>query len=206
MFTKAELAKLYVEEQKSVSFIAKKYKCSEGRINYWLKKFSIKKRSISEAIYIQNNPNGDPFHFQAPRTKEDWFLYGIGIGLYWGEGNKMNDHAIRLGNTDPDLLLHFLNFLKKFFNVQTERLRFGLQIFTDVDPQLAQHFWIKKLSIPAHQFQKIIVSQSLHKKGTYRNKSRYGVLTIYFSNIKLRDTIVGAIEGLRKNRLSNNPY
>lgn len=198
MLTKSELIKLYIQEKRSVSDIAERLKCSQGKINYWLKKHSIQKRSISEAVYIQNNPQGDPFRVMQPKTNNEWFLYGVGIGLYWGEGNKMNDHAIRLGNTDPDLLLNFLQFLKVFFNVDTERLRFGLQIFTDIDPQAAKSFWSERLSIPISQFQKIIVSQSLHKKGTYRKKSQYGVLTIYFSNTKLRDTIVGAIEKLRK--------
>jgi len=198
MLTKDRLTKLYLEEKKSVSAIAREYQCSEGRVNYWIKKFSIQKRTISEAVYIQNNPKGDPFRVRKPQTDQEWFLYGIGIGLYWGEGNKLNDHAIRLGNTDPDLLLTFLKFLKTFFNVDAERLRFGLQIFSDINPLVAKEFWIRKLSIPSKQFQKVIVSKSLHKKGTYRKKSQYGVLTIYFSNTKLRDTIVGAIERLRK--------
>ncbi len=198
MLTKDRLTRLYLVEKKSVSAIAKEYQCSEGRVNYWIKKFSIPKRTISEAVYIQNNPKGDPFRVRKPQTDQEWFLYGIGIGLYWGEGNKLNDHAIRLGNTDPDLLLIFLKFLKTFFNVDAERLRFGLQIFSDIDPSVAKEFWIRKLSISSKQFQKVIVSKSLHKRGTYRKKSQYGVLTIYFSNTKLRDTIVGAIERLRK--------
>ncbi len=198
MLTKDRLTRLYLVEKKSVSAIAKEYQCSEGRVNYWIKKFSIPKRTISEAVYIQNNPKGDPFRVRKPQTDQEWFLYGIGIGLYWGEGNKLNDHAIRLGNTDPDLLLIFLKFLKTFFNVDAERLRFGLQIFSAIDPSVAKEFWIRKLSISSKQFQKVIVSKSLHKRGTYRKKSQYGVLTIYFSNTKLRDTIVGAIERLRK--------
>jgi hypothetical protein len=198
MFTKLCLQKLYIKEQKSVSQIAKLFNCSENKVNYWLKKFEIKKRTISEAVYIQNNPNGDPFKFRLPHNDEEWMLYGLGIGLYWGEGNKMNNHAVRLGNTDPDLLKKFLQFLHTFYKIDSSRLRFGLQIFTDIDPDSAKLHWSEKLSIPPAQFQKITVSKSLHKNGTYRKKSQYGVLTIYFSNMKLRDSIVGAIEELRK--------
>lgn len=198
MFLKSDLQKLYITEQKSVRTIALLYKCSENKINYWLKKFLIPKRSISDAVYIQNNPTGNPFHFHKPSTTDEWFLYGLGIGLYWGEGNKMNNHAVRLGNTDPDLLIKFLSFLNTFFQIDNRRLRFGLQIFTDIDPDEAKKYWSKKLKIKNDQFQKVIISDSLHKKGTYRKKSQYGVLTVYFSNTKLRDTIVGAIEELRK--------
>jgi hypothetical protein len=34
--------------------------------------------------------------------------------------------------------------------------------------------------------------------GTYRNKTKHGVLTVYFSNTKLRDIIMDAIEELRR--------
>jgi len=198
MFTVELLKKLYLADGLSVSVISKKYNCSQGKVNYWLKKYSIPKRTISEAVYLQNNPKGNPFTVCIPKSNEDWFLYGMGIGLYWGEGNKMNNHAVRLGNTDPDLLKKFLNFLFYFYKIEKTRLRFGLQIFTDIDPEIAKKYWCKKLSINNNQFQKVVVSESLHKKGTYRKKSKYGVLTIYFSNTKLRDIIVDAIEKLRE--------
>jgi hypothetical protein len=198
MINKSELENLYLKEGKSVSVIASIFKCSENKVNYWLHKFNIPKRSISDAIYLQNNPTGNPFTVHSPRTNEEWFLYGIGIGLYWGEGNKMNDHAVRLGNTDPDLLRKFLDFLHTFYLIDVSRLRFGLQIFTDVDPLVAKKYWCKELSLDSKQFQKVVISETLHKKGTYRKKSKYGVLTIYFSNTKLRDIIVGAIDELRK--------
>lgn len=192
------LENLYLKDKKSVSVIARELNCSENKVNYWLHKHSIPKRSISEAVYLQNNPTGDPFTIKVPSTDYEWFLYGVGVGLYWGEGNKMNNHAVRIGNTDPDLLKKFLEFLHTFFNIDKSRLHFGLQIFTDINPTEAKHFWCEKLSLQSEQFQKIVVSKSLHKNGTYRKKSQHGVLTIYFSNTKLRDIIVGAIEKLRK--------
>jgi hypothetical protein len=47
------------------------------------------------------------------------------------------------------------------------------------------------------QFQNIVITKSI-REGTYGRKSKYGVLTLYFSNTKLRDRIIAAIEGLRK--------
>jgi hypothetical protein len=198
MLGESNLRQIYINNKKSVSYIANKYGCSQNKVNYWLQKYGIPKRSISDAVYQQQNPTGDPFKLHTPRTDKEWFLYGMGLGLYWGEGNKMNNHAVRLGNTDPDLLRTFLEFLTVFFSIDVSRLHFGLQIFTDIDPKVAKEYWCKKLSLRNEQFQKIIISQSLHKKGTYRKKSQFGVLTIYFSNTKLRDIIVGAIEGLRE--------
>lgn len=198
MISKKYLESEYVDKKKSVAEIAALLECSQSKINYWLMKHSLQKRSLSDAQYIKQNPNGDPFRFQTPRGSEEWFLYGLGLGLYWGEGNKRSKTAVRLGNTDPDLILKFLEFLYRLFNIDVKRLRFGLQIFSDIDPDIAKDFWCKKLSVSPEKFQKIVVTPST-KKGTYTQKNEYGVLTIYFSNTKIRDSIVNAIEQLRTN-------
>jgi hypothetical protein len=51
-FTANELYDLYYVEKKSAAFIANKFKCSQNKINYWIKRFEIPKRSISEAMYV----------------------------------------------------------------------------------------------------------------------------------------------------------
>ncbi|MEM9336352.1 MAG: hypothetical protein AAGA35_00655 [Patescibacteria group bacterium] len=196
MINKKFLAGEYLVKRKSVSVIANELGCSQNKINYWLHKHSIPKRTISEAIYLKSNPCGDPFKFKKPHTTEDWFLYGLGIGLFWGEGNKVNKNAVRLGNTDPALIKVFLEFLEHFFQIDTVRLRFGLQIFSDTNPEQAKKFWIQLLKIREDQFQKTVVTPST-KQGTYSTKNEHGVLTIYFSNTKLRDNIVGAINALQ---------
>src|SRR5256885_1058329 len=103
-FTKEDLSRLYTKEGKSVYEIASLYNCSQNKVNYWLAKFEIKKRTISEAIYQKRNPDGDPFLFKTPETLKSMLLFGLGLGLYWGEGNKKNKNTVRLGNTDPRLI------------------------------------------------------------------------------------------------------
>jgi hypothetical protein len=53
---------------------------------------------------------------------------------------------------------------------------------------VAQNYWCEKLKIDQTKFQKVIVTKSI-REGTYTKKSEYGVLTIYFSNTKIRDSI-----------------
>ncbi len=196
IITKQIIEQLYLREGRSVAYIAKKFSCSENKINYWAQKYGIKKRSISEAVYRYNNPKGDPFTVQSLVTAEDWFLYGLGIGLYWGEGNKANTHSVRLGNTDPGLIRKFLQFLNRVYRIDIKRLRFGLQIFTDIRSDEALRYWCRELTVSPLQFQKIVVTRSV-QKGTYTKKAKYGVLTVYFSNVKLRDIIVSAITKLQ---------
>ena len=181
---------MYVGQKKSVSEIAKIFGCSENRINYWLAKEGIKKRSISEAIYIKHNPNGDPFRFILPKNVDEAVLFGMGLGLYWGEGTKANKTCVRLGNSDAALLNVFIDFLIKFFHIKKEDLRFHLHVFTDIDLNEAYGYWIKKLKIKKEQFYKPIITKT-GKLGTYRKKSKYGVVTVYYSNKKLRDLLIG---------------
>lgn len=194
-FTKDDLRSSYLEQKKSVSEIAESWACSEHKVNYWLNKHGISKRSISEAIYLKRNPGGDPFLFQSPRNKRDAFLYGLGLGLYWGEGNKRNKLSVRLGNTDPLLVKKFIQFLTEVYSIETSKLRFWLQIFGDMSEKEALGFWTKALNINRSQFSKTTVTPS-GGVGTYREKTKHGVLSVYFHNKKLRDSIVGAVENI----------
>lgn len=197
MINKEILEGFYIKKRLSAKEISIILKCSETKIHYWLSKHKFKKRSISEAVYVKANPTGDPFSFSKPTNNMEWFLYGLGIGLYWGEGNKLNKQAVRLGNTDPDLIRKFLEFLHTFYSIDVKRLRFGIQVFSDCNPVVAKNFWVQRLGVSESQFHKKVIVTKSTKPGTYVIKNKYGVLTVYFSNTKLRDMIVGAIEELR---------
>ena len=186
------LSHLYLEEGKSMQEIADNLHCSLNTIYYWIKKYCITTRSHSEATYLKRNPNGDPFSFKEPETALEIKLLGIGIGLYWGEGNKANKNSIRLGNVDPALIRCFIDFLIVMFGIAKEDLRFGLQIFSDIEIGQALDFWIKELNIQRSQINKPIITKS-GSIGTYRKKSRYGVLTVMYHNKKLRDLLISLL-------------
>ncbi len=169
--------------------IASQLGCSLHKVVYYMDKYGIERRSRSEAVYQKHNPNGDPFKLKSIKSLSDAKLLGVGLGLYWGEGTKASKHSVRLGNTDPKLLIAFIDFLIYIFGVKKEDMRFGLQIFTDIHPQEALAYWVKELHVKPSQFYKITstISGSI---GTYRKKSMYGVVTVYYHNKKLRDMLV----------------
>jgi len=78
-------------------------------------------------------------------------------------------------------------------------LRFHLHIFTDISLRKAKDFWMKELGIEEGQIYKPTITQT-GKLGTYRKKSEYGVMTLYYANTKLRNLIVGLIPGNIINR------
>jgi hypothetical protein len=195
--TKEKLYELYINKKNSSNKIAKVFGCKEGKINYWLKKFDIKKRTISEAIYGWHNPDGDPFVLSKNHYSGNSFLFGLGLGLYWGEGNKKNKYAVRLGNSDPEIIYYFIKFLEEIYGIDKKKLRFAVQIFSDMDVKKNLIYWSKKIKMPISQFYKTTITPS-RGIGTYREKSKYGVLTVHFSNKKLRDIICNEIEKLKE--------
>lgn len=195
MIQREELECLYIKEGKSMQEIARILSCSVHKIAYWMDGYNILRRSISDAIYRKHNPNGDPFLVHKPKTLKEKELFGLGIGLYWGEGNKANENSIRLGNTDPKLIYKFIEFLVKIYKIDRRKLKFGLQIFSDMDPAEALSFWIKKTGAKQSQFQKVIVTPA-RGIGTYRKKTKHGVLTVHYNNKKLRDIICGEIDNI----------
>jgi hypothetical protein len=187
------LDNLYNIKKQSAAQISHLFHCSENKINYWLKKYKIQKRTISDAIYQLKNPFGDPFLFKQPKNLEQGILFGLGLGLYWGEGAKRGNGGIRLTNTDPKLIRKFIEFLEKNFNIERSRLRFSIQIFNDLSSEKVLKYWKSELGVKKNQFYKIIVSK-VRGEGTYKYKSENGVIIVCFNNIKLKKIILGMIE------------
>ncbi len=192
MIQQSLLEDLYTLQSLSMKEIATRLDCSVNKVVYWMDRYAIKRRSIAEAIYIRHNPNGDPFSVKEIISSEDALLMGLGLGLYWGEGTKSNKNSVRLGNTDPDLILCFIKFLVELCGVKKADLRFGLQIFTDISEEEALLFWLEKLGVNRTQLYKVTqtISGSI---GTYRQKSLYGVVTVYYNNTKLRNKLISLL-------------
>ncbi|MDD5433278.1 MAG: hypothetical protein PHE77_01300 [Candidatus Pacebacteria bacterium] len=153
-----------------------------------MSKYSIPRRSISEAIYQKANPSGDPFRIKKLKSRDDFKLFYTSIGLYLGEGDKRNKHNVKLVNSEPYIVRIFLRFLREICGVNERKIRASLNIFNDVDLQRAVDFWVKSIGIKREQLTGVIVRES--RGGTYKNKSKYGTLSIYVSNIKLKNILI----------------
>ena len=172
-------------------------KCSVHRVAYWMTKYNIKRRSHSQATYIKENPNGDPFSIKTKRSRDENLLYGIALGLFWGEGTKATAHAVRLTNTDPSMIKIFRTFLLEICRVHADKIRYSIVTFNDTNPTSAAIYWAKELEISKDKFG-TIVSIPSQGKGTYKRKSINGVCTITVSNIKLKSWITDQIEKIKQ--------
>ena len=106
---KVLLEELYQVKNMSISQIALVLGLSKTLISSKLKACDMPLRSKAEAAYVQHKK---VFDIKTRLSAEEAGLYGVGIGLYWGEGNKVDPYSVRLGNTDRELILTFIRFFK----------------------------------------------------------------------------------------------
>ena len=74
MITKRDLERMYIREHDSMQNIAIELGCSLNKVKYWMDIHGIPSRSISEAVYLKNNPKGDPFKVKKLTNKNDLFI------------------------------------------------------------------------------------------------------------------------------------
>ncbi len=186
MISKEALNHLYTEEKLSVAKVANELNVSEGAVNWWINKHGIIKRNKVDAAYVQHNKS---FHISTINSLEDMFLMGLGLGLYWGEGNKTSPYSLRLGNTDPIMIKIFVKFLINICGVNSNEIKYGLQIFNDASPKTCLQYWMKELNCERTKFHNIISVIPPQGKGTYKRKNKKGVLQIYVNNKRLKNWI-----------------
>jgi hypothetical protein len=192
MIEKHVLEELYINRQLSMMEIAGHLGVSSQKVIYWMRKHEILRRKWSEATYVKLNPDGDPFSIKSDLNVNDFFLLGLGLGLYWGEGTKRDLSALRLANSDPRLIRAFLHFLTELTGVKREKITFMLHVFEDVIKEDAISYWMKEIGFPRESFKTIYMCPPLGK-GTYKRKALYGVITITVGNKKLRNWLVSRL-------------
>jgi len=140
-------------------------------------------------------------------SKRELFL--IGTALYWAEGykrpivhngKKRTYHPIKLSNSDPQLIVVFMEFLKQVCQVPESKISAGIRIYQHHNAQQLLQFWHKTTKIPLNKFHKFYygVSKSSLGKRPF-NILPYGTIQIVVNDTKLFHTIMGWIEGLSKN-------
>lgn len=188
------LRKLYIAEKKSMREIAGVCSCSVHKVAYWITAYSIPVRGQSEAVHYARNKIITPSSFKEKEVDVEnaSFMYGLGLGLYWGAGAQ-SGNAIRMGSENPKIINAFIYFLSSAYGVKKDSLRFGLRVPRDTNMNDALVFWMDTLSVSRAQFQKPFISKT-HKKRSDNNVNGYGFITLYFYNSKLKHTIRNVIE------------
>lgn len=196
--SKTELQRLYLVKKQSMYDIAQTLDCSIHKVEYWLKKYNIDRRSLSEANYAKYNPHGDPFNVKENLSLEEEKLFSLALGLYWGEGGKTNHQSARLTNSDPAMVRAYYKFLTTICQIKPEKIHFHLQTFKDNSISQAKKYWSEKLNISPYlvNTSKPIPSQG---KGNYKRININGVMTVGVYNTHFRTWMMEQLKKLGYN-------
>lgn len=118
--------------------------------------------------------------------------------LYWAEGSKARN-TVELSNSDPQLVLAFLQFLQRHFGVEPARTRIALNLFADhLERQREiEGFWLDVLDLPGTSLRKSQVNvYSKYSQKKRRNKLPYGTCKLVVCSTQVVQTIYGSIQEL----------
>lgn len=125
-------------------------------------------------------------------------LFLVGSALYWAEGDKKQRRVVFI-NSDPEMILILIQWLKFCLNIPKERLYCRVEINQTHQKRLSdiQSYWAKLTNIPLSQFRLPSFKKSKINKIYQNNQNYYGSLQITVSKgTNLNYEILGYIKGL----------
>jgi hypothetical protein len=90
--------------------------------------------------------------------------YMLGIGLYWGEGNKSGGCAVGLSNSDPGVIRSFLKWMHRFFRGEFERVSIQIHHHRPEADLEVKGWWSEQLGIAQEDIRPSIFAVSRASK------------------------------------------
>lgn len=213
---KEEARVLRKEEGLSIGDIAKKVGVSKGTVSIWVRDIELTEKQ--NEVLRQKNPiyNCQTKGFKTTREKfkVNRILYQecgkkiaqkndaefiSGCMLYWAEGTKSKNSVI-FSNSDPEMILYFMNFLIKYFLVGKEDILLTINCFTDIKSfDEIKYFWLNKLNLEENNLRKSTINcYSKYSQKKRKNKLSYGTARITVHSTEIVHKIFGAIQFIGK--------
>ena len=129
-------------------------------------------------------------------VRENGASYAAGCMLFWAEGDKCRN-AVRISNSDPEVLVVFAAFLRDHFRVSPERMTIACNLFADhLDRQREiEGYWLARLGLAPSSLRKSMVNiYSKHSKKTRKNRLPYGTCKLVVHSTQIVQTIYGSIQ------------
>lgn len=179
---------LYYRDKISAAGIASKIGVPLDAVFYFMRKNGLKRRSASENNAVVFERKATSFKPRIKLTQKDRELKTAGVMLYWAEGFKSkNAHHIDFANSDPNMIMYFLIFLRRICGVDESRLRVYLYCYSNQDAEELIKFWSRLTSIPKKQFTKPYVREDFDIRKI--DKMKHGLIHIRYHDKKLLELI-----------------
>lgn len=156
--------------------LAKLVGASPATIAYWTHdiRLTAEQNAVNKLHTLPNPAQGARArHDQSSARRSKWRLeakehfnqlileplFVLGLGLYWGEGDKANPNDFKLTNSDPALARVWLRWCSTY--APDLPIRLQLWLHPEVPKDFAVRYWLKELQYPSSTELLCIV-----KKGT----------------------------------------
>jgi len=190
-----QLQKLY-HSGLSMNQVGIKMNTSVWAICLAMKRHSIKRRTSAKTNKIKFYNSPLSFSPKKNLTKKELQLKIAGLMLYWAEGAKKQPHKVDFANSDPLMIKVFIKFLRKIYHVDETRLRCLIYCYPSQNIKKLTIYWSKMVNISPRQFHKPYIRED---GGSTRDKMKYGLLHIAYSDKRLLQLILKEIKQIGYN-------
>jgi hypothetical protein len=124
--------------------------------------------------------------------------YAAGCSLYWAEGEKSRN-CVRLVNSDPEVLVYFIAFLRRHFDVANDRISVRCNLFADHQQRQREieDYWLERLALPRTSLRTSVVNHySKYSQKKRTNRLPYGTSELVLCSTEIVQTIYGSIQEL----------
>jgi len=121
-------------------------------------------------------------------------LYIAGLFLYWGEGGKTERFSLSFSNTDPDMMVFMVKWLRDGLGIKKEDMHIKMHLYKDMNINKFENFWAKKLNLSRKMFEKPYIKDSKLADLSYKNGFGKGTCNIRVFN---RDKTEYIMQGLK---------
>lgn len=128
----------------------------------------------------------------------------LGAALYWGEGYKNFNPTkvaypyMSFGNSDPDMIVVFMNFLKRILSISKDRIKAQVMIYPNLNSNKCIKYWQNLTKIPKDNFRCQVALSRASQKKRPNNLLPYGTLQLRVSQRQEFFKIRGLIDGIIK--------
>jgi len=117
-------------------------------------------------------------------SKRDLWL--LGIGLYFGEGAKIQEN-IRIINSNPEIIKIAIKWFKETCDLKNENFAPAVHLYPDNNIRKTIRYWVKITGIPEKQFGKAQVDRRTNKSDKKKRKLPYGTLHLQIKSCRKKE-------------------
>ena len=191
-----QVKNLYYKNKLSVQSVANKLGVSIDAVFYCMRKNKLARRKIYESNSINFERCVPSFKLKKLGSEKERMLKIIGTMLYWGEGYKAGKDTVDFANSDKDMIVLFMKFLRHVCGVDEKRLRVYSYFYSNQNIKKNINYWSNLTKIPKSQFTKPYIREDFRENK--KNKMPYGLIHIRYSDKKLLNLIKDWINEYRK--------